>query len=74
MVHLPLYQFPIDTGVFGALMSSPYVMRRFLSNLSTYVNRRLSVKTMRYTRYPIDRLRAICLAPVLRELNSAFFR
>jgi len=57
MVHLPLYQFPIDTGVVGVLMSSPYAMRRFLSNVSAYVKRHLGVKTMRYTRYPIDSLR-----------------
>jgi ubiquinone/menaquinone biosynthesis C-methylase UbiE len=58
MVHIPLYQFPIDTGLAGALMSSPYAVRRFLSNISAGAKRRLGKKTMRFTRYPIDTLRA----------------
>lgn len=58
MVHMPLYQFPIDAGIYGALMSSPYAVRRILSNISAAVKRRLGVKTMRLTKYPIDTLRA----------------
>ena len=58
MVHIPLYKVPIDTGIYGTLTSSPHAVRRFLSNISADVKRRLGVKTMRLTKYPIDSLRA----------------
>src|ERR1017187_6903197 len=57
MVGLPLYQFPFDSGVVGALMSSQYGVRQSLGNIGANVKRRLGVKTMRYTQYPIKPLR-----------------
>jgi SAM-dependent methyltransferase len=57
MAGLLLYQFPVDTGVIGGLMSSEYALRRALGNIRGGVKRRLGMKTMRGTQYPIMSLR-----------------
>ncbi|MGA7645813.1 MAG: class I SAM-dependent methyltransferase [Terriglobales bacterium] len=56
MVHLPLYQFPHDAGIFGSLMTSQYAVSQFLSNLRADIKRRLGMKIMRGTRYSIKPL------------------
>jgi ubiquinone/menaquinone biosynthesis C-methylase UbiE len=57
MAGLPLYQFPVETGVIGALMSSEYALRRAAGNLRAGIKRGLGIKTMRGTQYPIRHLR-----------------
>lgn len=56
MIHLPLYQFPNGSGKFGVLMSSLYAVYRALANVRAYTQRRLGVKLMRETPYPIQSL------------------
>ncbi len=56
MVHLPLYQLPVDSGTSGALMKSQYAGYQTLSNIKASIKRRLGVKTMRGTLYPIQTL------------------
>jgi len=56
MVHLPLYQFPKDSGKFGALMNSQYAGYRLLSNIRAGIKRRLGVKMMRGTQYSVKSL------------------
>lgn len=57
MAGLPLYQFPVDTGFVGALMSFEYALRRTLGDIRAEVKRGLGMKTMRGTQYPIRSLR-----------------
>jgi ubiquinone/menaquinone biosynthesis C-methylase UbiE len=57
MIGLPLYQFPVETGVIGALMSSEYALRRVLGNIRASIKRGLGMKTMRGTQYPMKSLR-----------------
>ncbi len=57
MVGLPFYQFPVDTGLFGALMSCEYSLRSALGNIKADMERRLGMKTMRGTQYPMKPLR-----------------
>lgn len=56
MVHFPLYQFPNDPGILGALMNSQYRFYRTLSGIKANLSRRIGVKTMRGTPYPIRSL------------------
>jgi SAM-dependent methyltransferase len=56
MMHLPLYQFPMDTGKFGILMGRLYAVYRQLSSIRAGAKRRLGVKIMRGTSYPIRNL------------------
>jgi len=56
MIHFPLYQFPSDSGLLGTLMTSQYAVYRALSNVRANLNRRMRVKTMRGTPYPIQPL------------------
>jgi ubiquinone/menaquinone biosynthesis C-methylase UbiE len=53
MIHFPIYQFPKDSGIFGSLMTSQYAAYRALSSIRANINRRMGVKTMRGTPYPI---------------------
>jgi hypothetical protein len=57
MVGLPLYQFPVETGVVGNLMSSAYAVRRYLGGVKASLKRTMGKKTMRGTQYPIKSLR-----------------
>ena len=57
MVGLPLYQFPVETGVVGSLMSSAYAVRRSFGNIKASLKRTMGKKTMRGTQYPIKSLR-----------------
>jgi ubiquinone/menaquinone biosynthesis C-methylase UbiE len=56
MIHFPIYQFPVDQGITGSLMAFQYVAYRALSNIRANINRRMGVKTMRGTPYPIRSL------------------
>jgi len=56
MIHLPLYQFPADVGVIGFLMRSLYVVSRRVGTVRADMKRRLGVKMMRGTPYPIRAL------------------
>lgn len=56
MVHLPLYQFPYDSSKFGALMRSQYAVFRAIVNIRAAAKRRMGMKIMRGTPYPINSL------------------
>jgi SAM-dependent methyltransferase len=56
MVHLPLYQFPRDPAKLGSLMSAIYAVYGRLDNIRSDIKRRLGVKIMRGTPYPIGSL------------------
>jgi ubiquinone/menaquinone biosynthesis C-methylase UbiE len=56
MIHLPLYQFPTDTGRIGVLMRFLYAASRKLDNIRSDIRRRLGVRIMRGTPYPIRSL------------------
>jgi ubiquinone/menaquinone biosynthesis C-methylase UbiE len=56
MIHLPLYQFPRNTGALGVLLRSFYAAYRRLENIRADTKRRLGVKIMRGTPYPIRAL------------------
>lgn len=57
MIHLPVYQFP-SQGRSGALMRAVYAASRFAGNLRANVKRKLGIKTMRGTHYPLRGLQA----------------
>jgi ubiquinone/menaquinone biosynthesis C-methylase UbiE len=59
MVHLPLYEFPRNSGIIGALMRSQLTAIRTLSNIKASMNRSLGTKIMRYTQYRITALNLI---------------
>lgn len=56
MVHLPLYQFPHDSGPFGSLMTSQYALYQTLDNIRADIKRLLGVIMMRDTPYSIKSL------------------
>jgi SAM-dependent methyltransferase len=56
MIHFPHYEFPVDSGIFGSLMKSQYLAYRALSSIKANINRRMGMKTMRGTPYPIRSL------------------
>lgn len=58
MVHLPLYQFPVDEGKVGAILRRIWILHRQLSGIRVWILRRNSVKLMRRTPYPIRSLYA----------------
>ena len=55
MVHLPLYQFPNDSRIEG-LMRSVYSLLRAIGGIRAKVFRRIGLKLMRHTPYPIQGL------------------
>jgi ubiquinone/menaquinone biosynthesis C-methylase UbiE len=54
MVHLPLYQWPRDTGRAALLLSGIDYSARRIADLKAFVRRRQGIKTMRYTPYPLS--------------------
>ena len=58
MVHLPLYQFPVDEGKVGSILRRIWNLHRQLSGIRVLVLRRKRVKIMRRTPYPIRSLHA----------------
>ncbi len=73
MVGLPLYQFPVDTGVLGALMASEYALRRVAGNMRAGIKRRLGKKTMRGTQYPIRGLREFLMSLGFKKVEFRIF-
>ena len=55
MVHLPLYKFPY-VGRFRVLMLFQYAVYRALDNIKTDIRRRVGVRMMRWTPYPLESL------------------
>ncbi len=53
MIHLPLYQFPSETGTSGILMRFLQAVSSHLSNVKAKIRRRLGIRGMRSTPYPI---------------------
>ena len=53
MIHLPLYEFPNDTRRLGVLMHCLHSIYRRFDNIRAHLQRRLGVKMMRGTAYPI---------------------
>jgi ubiquinone/menaquinone biosynthesis C-methylase UbiE len=56
MVHLPLYEFPNNSRMFGTLVRSQLTAIRTLSSIKAYMNRSLGAKIMRYTQYRMTSL------------------
>jgi len=52
-VHLPLYQFPAEHRTIGRAFNATWAMWRRLGSLRSRLKRRLLVKTMRDTPYPL---------------------
>jgi ubiquinone/menaquinone biosynthesis C-methylase UbiE len=73
MVGLPLYQFPVEAGVAGALMSSAYALRRAFGNIRAYIKRRLGMKTMRGTQYPLESLRLFLTSLGFKKIEIRIF-
>lgn len=73
MVGLPLYQFLVDTGVLGALMSSAYALRRVAGNVRAGIKRRLGKKTMRGTQYPMGPLRVFLTDLGFKKIEFRIF-
>jgi len=53
-VHLPLYQFPAEHRAIGRLFNATWTMSRCVGRLRAQVKRRLLLKTMRDTPYPLS--------------------
>jgi ubiquinone/menaquinone biosynthesis C-methylase UbiE len=73
MIGLPLYQFPVETGVVGTLMKSEYALRRGLGNVRAGIKRRLGMKTMRGTQYPIRSLREFLASIGFKRIEFRIF-
>jgi ubiquinone/menaquinone biosynthesis C-methylase UbiE len=56
MIHLPLYDFPSNSGIIEALMRSQLSAARALSSIKASLNRSLGSKLMRYTHYRMTTL------------------
>lgn len=66
MIHLPVYQFPGETGKIGGLMRFIYAAYRRLDDLRAAAKRRLGVQLLRGTPYP--------LRPLIAFLTGLGFR
>lgn len=73
MIGLPLYQFPVETGAVGALMSSGYALRRVVGNIRAVVKRQLGLRTMRGTQYPIKGLRLFLVSLGFNKIEFRIF-
>jgi len=73
MINLPLYQFPVDSGMVASLMSWQYAMRRSVGNIRADMRRRLGEKTMRGTQYPMKSLRQFLSSIGFKEVEFRFF-
>lgn len=73
MVGLPLYQFPVDTGIVAALMSSQYALQRVIGSVRAGIKRRLGMKTMRGTQYPIRSLREYLMGLGFKKIEFRMF-
>lgn len=73
MVGLPLYQFPVDTGVAGSLLSFVYAVRRSIGNIRASLKRALGMKTMRGTQYPVNSLRSFLVSLGFKKIEVRMF-
>jgi ubiquinone/menaquinone biosynthesis C-methylase UbiE len=73
MVGLPLYQFPVDTGLVGALISSEYALQRVVGNVRAGIKRGLGKKTMRGTQYPMRPLREFLTGLGFKKIEFRIF-
>jgi ubiquinone/menaquinone biosynthesis C-methylase UbiE len=73
MVHLPLYQFPMDSNVFGAIMRSQYSLYASLEHIRASLKRRFGVKIMRGTPYSIRSLTALMSSFGFRRIEFRVF-
>jgi ubiquinone/menaquinone biosynthesis C-methylase UbiE len=73
MVHIPLYQFPSDSGTLEALMMSQYAVHRMLMGIRANLIRRMGKKTMRVTPYPIQTLTSFLSGLGLKNIEFRIF-
>jgi ubiquinone/menaquinone biosynthesis C-methylase UbiE len=73
MIHLPLYQFPRETSSIATLMRWLYAVSRQLGNIRADIKRRLGVKTMRATAYPLTSLRLFLLNIGFKNVEFRIF-
>ena len=59
MIHLPLYEFPSNSGIIGALVRSELNVVRAFSNIKASINRSLGAKIMRFTPYRMSTLKLV---------------
>jgi ubiquinone/menaquinone biosynthesis C-methylase UbiE len=73
MVHIPLYQFPSDSGTLETLMTSQYAVHRMFMGIRANLIRRLGRKTMRVTPYPIPTLTAFLTGLGFKNVEFRIF-
>lgn len=73
MIGMPLYQFPVETGLTGLTMSVAYKLRRVLGDLRAGVKRMLGKKTMRGTQYPISTLQRFLTSQGFKTIEVRIF-
>jgi ubiquinone/menaquinone biosynthesis C-methylase UbiE len=73
MMGLPLYQFPVETGVVGAVLSSAYALRRAFGNIRANIKRTLGMRTMRGTQYPLKSLRLFLASLGFKNIEIRMF-
>jgi ubiquinone/menaquinone biosynthesis C-methylase UbiE len=73
MVHIPLYQFPGDSGTLETLMTSQYAVHRVLMGMRANLIRRMGRKTMRVTPYPIPALTAFLSGLGFKNIEFRIF-
>ena len=73
MVHLPLYEFPGNSRGVGAVMQALYSVSLRLSDMRAGMRRRMGVKTMRGTPYPIRALSEYLAALGFRNVEFRIF-
>jgi ubiquinone/menaquinone biosynthesis C-methylase UbiE len=56
MVHMPLYQWPRETGKLALVFKEMYRFQNKVDDAKAYLARRRGIKTMRGTRYPLPLL------------------
>jgi ubiquinone/menaquinone biosynthesis C-methylase UbiE len=73
MIHVPLYQFPNESGPWGPLWRRIYTGVRVVSSLKADVHRRRGTKSMRGTPYPVGALREFLLSLGFRGVEYRIF-
>jgi ubiquinone/menaquinone biosynthesis C-methylase UbiE len=73
MIGLPLYQFPAETRLAGAIFSITYALRCWLGDVKASLKRSLGMKTMRGTRYPISSLRQFLTGLGFKNIEVRMF-
>ena len=73
MVGLPLYQFPVESGLVGNVMSSAYAVRRSFGNIKANFKRTMGMKTMRGTQYPVRSLRQFLASLGFKKIEVRIF-